>query len=189
MTCHFCNTTSDLETGMKQPGVAPPVNTSVSDGMKSELDAFQGAYAERIKQGDEPAAAFEFAAKLAFATLCDPDSMTNVVFGIASDFERAHGVDVTVDPVVVPRLARAYLTAIFELQTHPQYEINLPFLTATKNGPLHFSQVVTIARLTELASHRPRQAGTRPRGGTPSPGAEATSPNEQGKPWWKRLLG
>lgn len=189
MTCHFCNTTSDLETGLKQPGVVPPVNTGVSEGMKSELDAFQAAYAERIKHGDKPTAAFQFAANLAFATLCDPDSMTNVVFGIASDFEKAHGVDVTVDPVVVPRLARAYLTAILELQTHPEYAINLPFLTATADGPLHFSQVVTIARLAELASHPPRQAGARPRGDAPSPGAEATSPNEQSKPWWKRLLG
>lgn len=169
VVCHFCKTTSDLETGTRQ-GADGQASVDVDEGLKRELDTFQAAYAERIKRGEAPLAAFRAAAELAFAGICDPESMTNVVFGIAADFEQANGVDVTLDPVVVPRLAKAYLMALQELRTQPRYEINLPFLTATKDGPLHFSQGVTIARLSELAKHAPT----------------AKAPQ---KTWWKRLLG
>jgi hypothetical protein len=138
---------------------------------KSQFDAFEAAYRERIGKKEDSVTAFRTAAESALSELCDSEAITNVVFGIASDFETQSQVDVTRDAMVMPRLAVAYLTALEHLRSAPEFQLNLPFLTATSDGPLHFSQVVTIARLTELAQ-RPAQ--------TAKPVA---------KSFWSRLFG
>ena len=40
------------------------------------------------------------------------------------------------------RLAKAWKMAVTELKSVKSTEINLPFLTATKNGPLHYQRAV-----------------------------------------------
>jgi hypothetical protein len=61
---------------------------------------------------------------------------------LALDFEREHGVDLTKDGQAMERLGKAWQLAVTELKSVKQTDINLPFLTATKNGPLHYQRAV-----------------------------------------------
>jgi len=123
--------------------------------LKKELSAFDQAFREGTARGDSPARAFRAAAERELGGLCDPDAITNVVLGIAADFRRDHGADIARDPNALPRLATAYLDALDQLRVAREHELNIPFLTTTETGPLHFRQRVTIDRLTELAGRAP----------------------------------
>ena len=61
---------------------------------------------------------------------------------LALDFKREHGVDLSSDGQAMERLAKAWRMAVVELQSVKKTEINLPFITATKNGPLHYQRAV-----------------------------------------------
>ena len=59
---------------------------------------------------------------------------------LAHDFESQHGVDLTKDGQAMDRLGKAWMKAVAELKNAPKTEINLPFITATPNGPLHYQR-------------------------------------------------
>ena len=76
---------------------------------------------------------------------------------LALDFQRQHGVDVTKESQAMDRLGKAWMKATVELRSAKRTEINLPFITATKNGPLHYQRDVdaaTMASLYAVASKR-----------------------------------
>ncbi len=58
------------------------------------------------------------------------------------------GVDLSGDKMALQRLKEAAEKAKIELSSSQQTSINLPFLTATEAGPLHFEETLTRARST-----------------------------------------
>ncbi len=188
VTCQFCGATTDLDSGERRQGSADIV--AAINRIPKARDAFEKELNERIARHEPIVPAFRAAAESTLSAICDPDAITNVVFGIATDFDRANGTDVTQDPNVLPRLGLAYIQSVQTLATEPEYEINLPFLTATSKGPLHFRQSVTIARLKELAAIPPTQRAAKKDPPPPAPPVAAppvVQPANQ--PWWKKLLG
>jgi len=63
----------------------------------------------------------------------------------ASEFQKAEGVDLRKDPMALQRLKDACEKAKIELSAGSQTQINLPFITATADGPKHLD--ITITRL------------------------------------------
>ncbi|MEX2533881.1 MAG: molecular chaperone DnaK [Nitriliruptoraceae bacterium] len=61
-----------------------------------------------------------------------------------------HGVDLSGDKMALQRLKEAAEKAKIELSSSPQASINLPFLTATDAGPLHFEEQLSRAKFNEL---------------------------------------
>jgi molecular chaperone DnaK len=68
-------------------------------------------------------------------------------------FKNNHGVDLSQDRMALQRLKEAAEKAKIELSASQQTTVNLPFLTATDSGPLHFEETLTRARFNELTSH------------------------------------
>ena len=68
-------------------------------------------------------------------------------------FKNEQGVDLSNDKMAVQRLQEAAEKAKIELSSSQETTINLPFLTATDAGPLHFEQTLTRARFNELTDH------------------------------------
>lgn len=189
VTCRFCEATSDLHTGERQPAAS---ESYLAPRMKfaTELAAFERVLAERVAAGEAPLPAFRGAAASELSAIADADALTNVVFGIAADFGREKGVDVTSDAQAMNRIATAYLDSLHELSTKAVSSIHLPFLTATAQGPLHFMQEVTMARLRELAATPATTTGRPKLPAPPSPAAPALpDAPPANKPWWKKLLG
>ena len=75
-----------------------------------------------------------------------------VIDWLAKGFKNAHGVDLTADRMALQRLKEAAEKAKVELSQVAETTINLPFITATAEGPLHLDMKLTRAefeRMTE----------------------------------------
>jgi molecular chaperone DnaK len=69
---------------------------------------------------------------------------------IADEFKKQEGVDLRKDPMALQRLKEAAEKAKCELSSQVQTEINLPFITATQEGPKHLQMNVTRAKFEQL---------------------------------------
>ena len=66
------------------------------------------------------------------------------------EFKRAEGVDLSMDKMAMQRLKEAAEKAKKELSSQTTTNINLPFITATAEGPKHFDMNLTRAKFDEL---------------------------------------
>jgi molecular chaperone DnaK len=69
---------------------------------------------------------------------------------IADEFKNKEGVDLRKDPMSLQRLREAAEKAKMELSTLMQTEVNLPFITATADGPKHLNMTITRAKFEQL---------------------------------------
>src|SRR5438094_4476124 len=74
-----------------------------------------------------------------------------VVDWMVAEFKRDQGIDLGVDPMALQRLYEAAEKAKIELSSTMTTQINLPFITATAEGPKHLDLQLTRAKLEELA--------------------------------------
>jgi len=70
----------------------------------------------------------------------------------ADDFKKEHGVDLRKDPQALQRLKDSAEKAKIELSSSLETEINLPFITQGKDGPLHMVFKLTRAKLENIVS-------------------------------------
>ena len=69
---------------------------------------------------------------------------------IADEFRRTEGIDLRNDPMALQRLKEAAEKAKCELSTAMEANINLPFITATADGPKHLTMAMTRAKFEQL---------------------------------------
>ena len=67
-----------------------------------------------------------------------------------AEFKKAEGVDLSNDKMALQRLREAAEKAKKELSSATTTNINLPFITATSEGPKHFDMTLTRAKFDEL---------------------------------------
>ena len=75
-----------------------------------------------------------------------------VIDWLVSEFKNAHGVDLSADKMAVQRLKEAAEKAKVELSSLQETTVNLPFITATSEGPLHLDLTLTRSKFQELTS-------------------------------------
>ena len=71
---------------------------------------------------------------------------------MVSEFKKAEGVDLSTDKMAMQRLKEAAEKAKKELSSATTTNINLPFITATAEGPKHFDMDLTRAKFDELTA-------------------------------------
>ena len=71
---------------------------------------------------------------------------------MVSEFKKAEGVDLSTDKMAMQRLKEAAEKAKKELSSATTTNINLPFITATAEGPKHFDMNLTRAKFDELTA-------------------------------------
>jgi molecular chaperone DnaK len=69
---------------------------------------------------------------------------------LADEFKKEQGTDLRKDKLALQRLKEEAEKAKKELSTVAQYEVNLPFISMNKEGPLHLNIKVTRAKLEAL---------------------------------------
>ena len=69
---------------------------------------------------------------------------------MVSEFKKAEGVDLSTDKMAMQRLKEAAEKAKKELSSATTTNINLPFITATAEGPKHFDMNLSRAKFDEL---------------------------------------
>ena len=74
-----------------------------------------------------------------------------IVDWMIAEFKRDQGIDLGADPMALQRLYEAGEKAKIELSSTMATQINLPFITASAEGPKHLDIQLTRAKLEELA--------------------------------------
>ena len=69
---------------------------------------------------------------------------------LVEEFKKQEGVDLKKDSMATQRVREAAETAKIELSTSITTDINLPYITATNNGPKHLNMTLTRAKLEQL---------------------------------------
>ncbi|MEZ0106382.1 molecular chaperone DnaK [Catenulispora sp. EB89] len=75
-----------------------------------------------------------------------------VVEWLVTQFKNAHGVDLSKDKMAMQRLREAGEKAKIELSSSTETSINLPYITASAEGPLHLDEKLTRSQFQQLTS-------------------------------------
>ncbi|QLL29387.1 molecular chaperone DnaK [Thermosynechococcus sichuanensis E542] len=95
---------------------------------------------------------FEVLATSGDTHLGGDDFDKKIVDYLAESFRAQEGIDLRKDKQALQRLTEAAEKAKIELSSVMQTEINLPFITATQDGPKHLDMTLTRAKFEELCS-------------------------------------
>jgi molecular chaperone DnaK len=69
---------------------------------------------------------------------------------LADEFKKSEGIDLKKDPMALQRLKEAAEKAKIELSSSNTTDVNLPFITATQDGPKHLNINLTRAKFEQL---------------------------------------
>jgi molecular chaperone DnaK len=75
-----------------------------------------------------------------------------IVDWMVAEFKKSQGIDLAADRMALQRLYEAAEKAKIELSSTMTTQINLPFITATQEGPKHLDLQLTRAKLNELTA-------------------------------------
>ena len=75
-----------------------------------------------------------------------------VVDWLVSDFKNGHGIDLSKDKMALQRLREVAEKAKIELSSSSESQINLPYITASAEGPLHLDAKLTRAEFQRMTS-------------------------------------
>jgi molecular chaperone DnaK len=95
---------------------------------------------------------FEVKATAGNTHLGGDDWDQRVIDWMVAEFKGSHGVDLAADKMATQRLKEAAEKAKIELSSLQETSINLPFITATQDGPLHLELSLSRAKFQELTA-------------------------------------
>ncbi len=95
---------------------------------------------------------FEVLATSGDTHLGGDDFDKKIVDYLAAEFQNMEGIDLRKDKQALQRLTEAAEKAKIELSSVTQAEVNLPFITATQDGPKHLEMTLTRAKFEELCA-------------------------------------
>ena len=72
---------------------------------------------------------------------------------IVSEFKKENNIDLSADKMAMQRVKEASEKAKIELSGMTKTNINLPFITAGQNGPLHIDMDLTKAKFDDMTAH------------------------------------
>jgi molecular chaperone DnaK len=75
-----------------------------------------------------------------------------IIDWLVQQFKSAHGVDLAQDRMALQRLKESAEKAKIELSQTQQTQINLPFITATAEGPLHLDESLSRSKFQEMTA-------------------------------------
>jgi molecular chaperone DnaK len=104
----------------------------------SVLDIGEGVFEVKSTSGD--------------TNLGGDDWDEKIVEWMVKEFNNSHGIDLAKDKMASQRLREAGEKAKIELSTLGETSINLPFITANADGPLHMELTLTRAKFQELTA-------------------------------------
>ena len=104
------------------------------------------------KENNQKIMVFEVLATNGDTHLGGDDFDQRIIDWMANKFQQEHGIDLRKDKMVLQRLKDAAEKAKIELSGMTTTSINLPFITATAEGPLHFEATLTRAEFDSLTA-------------------------------------
>ena len=137
--------------------VAEPTAAALAYGLDKEgeqtilvFDLGGGTFDVSVIELDE--GVFDVKATHGDSQLGGDDFDQKVIDWMVETFKNNNGVDLSNDKMALQRLKEAAEKAKIELSQATSTSINLPFLTATDAGPLHFEEELSRSKFNELTS-------------------------------------
>ena len=125
-----------------------PTAAALAYGLDNEKDLGGGTFdVSIIEIGD---GVIEVLATNGDTHLGGDDFDNKIIQWMLDEFKKAEGVDLSGDKMAMQRLKEAAEKAKKELSSAMTTNINLPFITATAEGPKHFDMNLTRAKFDEL---------------------------------------
>jgi len=118
------------------------------DEMIAVYDLGGGTYDISILELGE--GVFEVKATNGDTHLGGDDFDQRVIDWLVDEFKKDQGIDLSKDAMALQRLKEAAEKAKMELSSTAQTDINLPFITATQEGPKHLNVTLTRAKFEQL---------------------------------------
>ena len=118
------------------------------DGIVAVTDPGSGTYDVSILEISD--GVFEVLATNGDTHLGGTDVDNAIMDWLISEFKKENNIDLSQDITALQRIKEAAESAKCSLSSAMTAEINLPFITATQNGPLHLIKSLTRAKLEEL---------------------------------------
>ncbi|MGE3441374.1 MAG: molecular chaperone DnaK [Acidimicrobiia bacterium] len=75
-----------------------------------------------------------------------------IIDWLVNSFKSAHGIDLANDKMAMQRLKEAAEKAKIELSQVQQTQINLPYISATADGPLHLDEALSRAKFQDMTA-------------------------------------
>src|SRR5882762_10195283 len=107
------------------------------------------------KKSDETIAVYEFGGgtfDISVLEVGGDDVDQRIVDWLIDEFKKKNNIDLSKDKMALQRLKDAAEKAKIELSQMMETEINLPFITAGANGPIHMEEKLTRTRLEQMMS-------------------------------------
>ncbi|MHC4065353.1 MAG: Hsp70 family protein, partial [Planctomycetota bacterium] len=114
------------------------------------FDLGGGTFDISILEIDPEIGTFEVKATSGDGHLGGDDYDEELINFVAEEFRKKEGIDLKKDPMALQRLKEAGEKAKCELSTTMETTINLPFVTASHEGPKHLQQAVTRSKFEQL---------------------------------------
>lgn len=132
-----------------------PTAASLAYGLDDESEEIVAVYdfgggtfdVSILELGDD---VYEVLATYGDTQLGGDDFDQKLIDFMADDFENKHGIDLRDDPMALQRLREAAEQAKIELSSTKTTNVNLPFITASDNGPIHLDMDITRAELENM---------------------------------------
>ncbi|MCP4248449.1 MAG: molecular chaperone DnaK [bacterium] len=134
-----------------------PTAAALAYGMDKEkeeriavFDLGGGTFDISILEIDPEIGTFEVKATSGDGHLGGDDYDEELINFVAEEFRKKEGIDLRQDAMALQRLKEACEKAKCELSTSMETAINLPFVTASQEGPKHLQQTVTRSKFEQL---------------------------------------
>src|SRR5918912_1417952 len=129
----------------------PEISAMILQKLKSDAEAYLGGTFDVsvLEIGD---GVFEVKSTAGDNHLGGDNFDKAIVDWLVGEFKRSQGIDLSQDPMALQRLYEAAEKAKIELSSTMTTQINLPFITATQEGPKHLDLQLTRAKLEELVA-------------------------------------
>src|SRR5918912_1041352 len=129
----------------------PEISAMILQKLKSDAEAYLGGTFDVsvLEIGD---GVFEVKSTAGDNHLGGDNFDKAIVDWLVGEFKRSQGIDLSQDPMALQRLYEAAEKAKIELSSTMTTQINLPFITATQEGPKHLDLQLTRAKLNELTA-------------------------------------
>jgi hypothetical protein len=155
LTCVYCRSTSRLHGVTAVRHTQGTIQIDEVPGnpelARSTIEAFQAAR----QAGASPYDALVSATRTRLGPLGETETFARVVLALGTDFDRENGTRIVDDPMCMGRLIETYLLAMEALRRAPAFDVNMPFFSATDEGPKHFVRTLTPADIATLAVRDP----------------------------------
>jgi hypothetical protein len=197
--CSYCRVTANVESRVVTQRVASPGDAyDATDDIWAQRGLARKSFELALKSESGPPpmpyARFRELCEQHLEVYGQTQAVARVAYNLALDFEAESGLQVRIGEALA-RFAIGYFSAVESLRAEANFEMNMPFIIATDDGPRHYSRTLDVPTLIALSDREPEEVRQSQQRSARQPATQA-APGPQPEPepqlkrgFWSKLFG